>query len=233
MAEKKPKIRIRLGDHFGVFGGTGTGKTFFATQLVITLANATRGKVRVFIIDSKQYGDFDMFIKKGVGVAYKGQDLPPMENKDGSPFIVWQPLYDDKQMYDDFFTSIYVHAKQTKQPCIVFIDELSSISGNQYPPNGLKILLKQGRGMGISVLALSQVARLLPMEVTSQLMHSFKFNLNAKEDKKKLKDLFGDSAEENVLHKRGFFYRNVNEPIQSKKGKPYYYKNAQEFFGLE
>lgn len=211
-----------------VIGGTGSGKTFLMREFLKLLAIGTQSRIPINIIDSKMMGDFDSLSRKGIGTIYRGNQLPPVENKDGSPFIIWQPLEDDMENYNQYFKQIY----DSRKPCIVFIDELSSITGRTgIAPRYYSILLKQGRGMKISVITLSQMARLVPLELLSQLMHIIIMNLNSERDKKKLVDLVGDMAKIEIKDQHGFIYRDVSKPIRSSP--PHYYENAFEFLGIE
>lgn len=227
----KDKIVFNFGDHTAIFGGTGSGKTTLAKEMLKMYARGSELKLPIYIIDSKAQGDFDGFSKKGIGVHYFGNDLPPLKNKDGSPFVIWTPESDSTEMYDSFFQMIYEGRKKGDIPsAVVFIDELSSITGRTgIPPRYYDILLKQGRGMGLSVITLSQMARFVPLTMTSQLMHVFMMNLNSEKDKKKLEDVLGDMAKQDVQHRHGFVYRDVRKPIKSNP--PFYYKDLKEFFG--
>lgn len=224
---KKNKVTFKFGQHIAVLGGTGSGKTTWAKIFLNQIAAASNFQVPIYVIDSKIQGDFDAYGKKGYGNFYYGNNLPPVENKDGSPFVIFQPEYDDKELYNAFFQQIY----QRRKPALVLIDELSSITGTigtASAPRYYEILLKQGRGLGISVVTLSQTARYVPLSLLSQVMHVLMFNLNSEKDHKKLIDLLGDMAKITPQHQHGFFYRDVTKPIKSNP--PFYYKDYKDFF---
>ena len=219
------KINFKLGDHVFIVGGTGSGKTTVAVEWIKALAIATGGRVPIHIVDSKIDGTFAPFEKKGLGIAYT--ENPPTANLDGSPFVIFRPEYDDKEMYNDYFEKIY----RTREPAIIFIDELSSITGGTgHPPKYYSVLLKQGRSLNQSVITLNQMTRYIPLETLSQIMHIVVMNLQSEGDRKKLKDLIGDLANKEIPDKHGFWYRQTSEPIKSDKGKPYYYSDYNEFF---
>lgn len=230
-------INAKWGDRWAIIGATGSGKTVFCRQLLIELANATRGQFPIYIIDSKAAGDFKHFTRKGVGVHYQTQNLPPLYNKDRSPFIVWTPDEDDTDLYNDFFFRIYQNARKNAQPALIYIDELGSITnarGTQFP-RYYDILLKQGRGMaggGVGVISTTQSPSFIPPNLLRQATHIVRMRLNDEWDAKKLAGQLGkESATKEPTDPFGFYYRNCTKP--RKTNPTVYYKNMQEFFTTE
>jgi DNA helicase HerA-like ATPase len=220
---------FKLGDSAVFFGGTGSGKTTLASEFVRHFYMQSQGKINIYILDSKASGDFVQFTQPGFGVHYFGDEVPPMKNADGSPFIVWTPDTDDKEMYDQFFHDIFMNGRRYKLPAMVFIDELSSISPTgRTAPRYYDTILKQGRGMGISVLSLTQMARFIPAASSSQLTHCFFFNMNSESDKKKMGDVFGNYAKARIPDPHGFWYRDLKKPVT--QNPPRYYKSYKDFF---
>lgn len=221
---KKSAFQFSYGQHISIFGGTGSGKTHLSLHLLEAINQQVQYLIPTFIIDSKRAGDFDKLKKQGLAVAY--ETIPPLRNKNGAPYIIWEVLEDDKETYDAFFKMIY----DSKMPCIIYIDELSNLTGRTgIPPRYMGILWKQGRGLKQSVFCVSQTARYVPLEFTSQLMHVFMMNLNSGKDTKKLEDLLGDFAKMSIADSHGFYYRDVTKPLRTHK--PTYYENVQEFLG--
>lgn len=220
------KINFGLGDHWLVVGSTGTGKTTVGKYILKALHNASNGAVKVFVLDTKISGDFTEFYqKKGIGCVYTGDEHPPLQNKDGSPFIVWQPESDDLDNYDAFFEKIY----RDRKPCVVYIDEISSILGSHGTSKKFyKVLLKQGRSLGISVFTNTQMARWLPSETLTQAMHSILMRVTSVKDEKVMADIFDSYAKKDISHQHGFFYRDLRKPL--KGNPPVYYKNVKELF---
>jgi KaiC/GvpD/RAD55 family RecA-like ATPase len=228
-------IQIKLGDHWAIVGATGTGKTHFARHLITTIAQATHGYLPIYILDSKcpiarpDKSDFKMFFRKGIGRRHVGNKVPPIIRPQGRDFIqVWTPEEDDLDMYDEWYKQIY----QEGQPAVVLTDELSSVTteagkGTRY----FNILLKQGRGLEISMINLTQSPAYIPQSLLRQAMHVVRFRLNDEYDAKKLTKAMGRVVEEEPEHEHGLWYRNVQVPV--KKMPAVYYKNMQEFFGLE
>lgn len=226
-------IKMKLGDHWAVVGATGTGKTHWNDMLIRTIATATRGFVPIYIIDSKapikrpEKSDFSFYFRnKKIGRRYVGNKLPPILRPDGTNFVaVWTPEEDDLDMYDDFYKQIY----QEGRPALVVTDELSSVTtengrGTRY----FNILLKQGRGLEISMASLTQSPSYVPQSYLRQAMHVVRFRLNDEFDAKKLTKAMGRAIEAEPEHEHGFWYRQVQVPIA--KAPAVYYKDAKEFF---
>lgn len=230
-------IRTKLGDHWAIVGATGSGKTQFVLQIVNTIARATGGFVPIYILDSKcpiaipQKSDFKHLFrpKEGIGKRHIGDAVPPIIRPQGRDFVqVWTPEDDeDKSKFDKWFHNIYKEGR----PAIVLIDELSTVTteagkGTHY----YNILLKQGRGLDISVISLTQSPSYIPQSLLRQAMHVVRFRLNDEYDSKKLRSAMGRVIEDEPKHEYGFYYRNVQVPVR--KSPAVEYKDMQEFFGL-
>lgn len=231
-------VRANVGDHWAVIGATGSGKTFFDRQLLWEYAKASasllpyRKAFPIYILDSKISGDFREFHHKKIGHYHFGNTVPKLinPNKDGKIFQVWQPEEDDIDLYDEWFKQIY----QARQPAVVLIDELGSITNDTATkvPRYYSILLKQGRGLGIGVISNTQSPSYIPAQLIRQTMHLLRFRLNDEYDSKKIAKLLGrEYAEWEPDDPHGFVYRDCTKP--KKASPPVYYKDMQEFFGLE
>lgn len=226
---KKVNAKIVLGDSIVLIGGTGTGKTSVAKELIKQFDIQSDSTIPVYIIDSKLSGDFKEFTAKGVGVHYFGDDIPPLFNKKGQGnFIVWTPDSDNKQMYDEFFEAVYMNGRHNDVPALILVDELSSIAPTGFPPVYYNTIIKQGRSMKLGIISISQVSRYIPVSMSSQLTHLFIFRLNSSKDIKKLSDDFGSFAKNNIPDRHGFFYRDLKEPIAVNPAK--YFSSFTQFF---
>lgn len=227
------QVSIGLGQHWAILGATGTGKTHFMKMLLRAFIEATGGYLPIYILDSKcpisrpDMSDFKHLFVKGVGKRHTGNSLPPLLNPSkGKDFVsVWTPEEDDLGLYDEWFKQIY----QAGQPCLVVVDELSSVTsesgkGTRY----FNIILKQGRGLGISGINLTQSSSYVPQSLIRQAMHIVRFRLNDEYDSKKLSGAMGRKVEEEPQHEHGFWYRNVQVPVRKKAAD--YYEDAKEFF---
>jgi hypothetical protein len=223
---------IKLGDSIGIFGGTGSGKTTGALEITDNFYIQSKGRIPIYILDSKNSGDFTKYTQQGIGKHYYGNDIPPLYNKKGEgTFIVWTPDTDDVEMYNEWFKRVYLNGRKNKQPCFIFIDELSSISSRGgATPLYYDTLLKQGRnlGGGCSVLSLIQQARYCPIAMASQLTHTFVFNMNNENDKKKMVENYGLDKNYKIPDQHGFWYRDLKKP--KNVNPPKYFPTYKEFF---
>jgi hypothetical protein len=213
-------IQVALSDRWVGLGTTGTGKTTWARELLQRLQSAYPA-VRTYILDSKLAGDFDRFTGEFVG----GQ-IPPRPLAKPGTTQIWQPPVDDVEQYGVWLENIL----KARQPAIVLIDELSSLGGRtglSYPTGYFK-LLKQGRGLDISAITLTQEAAYIPRQTLGQTTHLVRFRLQNEEDRRKADKVLGRSRSEygkEPVGKFGFFYRRLDRPADVLE-----YRNWQEFF---
>jgi hypothetical protein len=228
-------INFSPGEHIAIIGATGTGKTVFNRELIRRFILATEGFLPVYILDSKcpipapEQSDFKEFFRKDIGVRHTGNKIPKPIAPMGKNFVqVWTPEEDILDDYNEFFRGIY----QAGRPAIVVVDELSSVSSTRGDTTRYhNILLKQGRGLGISSINLTQSPAYIGQSIIRQTMHLVRFRLNDPYDSKKLNGIMGRKVEEEPVDPYGFWYRNVQVPVA--KSPASYYKNKQEFFGEE
>lgn len=220
------KNKIKAGDHVVFLGGTGSGKTTLGKKILLDIAIAGKGTYPIYILDTKLADDFKEYTKAGTGVLHQGNTLPPIidPTKTG-PFLVWQPEEDDPEMYDDFFKMIYQHGK----PCLIFVDELSSITtAGGKPTRYYSILYKQGRAKKIGIYSCFQSAAYVPPDLFRNTMHFFRLRLGNPYDVKKIGMVMGKEAESEPIDEYGFFYRDITKPIRTSPVK--YYKDMTDFF---
>jgi hypothetical protein len=115
---------------------------------------------------------------------------------------------------------------------VVFIDEISSFTGNngQKYPKALDLLYKQGRAHNMAVICCTQAVSYFPKVVLTQTTHAIRLNMVDNYDIRKLSRFMGKATESDPLHQYGFWYRNLMKPIR--QNPPLYYKDMQEFFDL-
>jgi energy-coupling factor transporter ATP-binding protein EcfA2 len=223
------KRTIRHSDRYAVIGATGCGKTWLVRELINKIAIGTNGDIPIIIIDSKQEGDFDGFLQPGIGMVHEGNNIPDVHAIDDHYIHIWQPVYDDFEMYEAFFEKMYYE----KKPAMIVIDELSNIckgtSGLQIP-RYYDVLQKQGRarGGGIGLITCTQAPTYVPANLFRQATHIFRFRLPDPYDTKKLDGMTGKTGEPG--DEFGFFYKDTRKPIKTLPTK--YYKDMQEFFGI-
>lgn len=230
------QIEIKPGEHVAILGATGTGKTVFDMELIRQFILATEGFMAVYILDTKadmyapEKSDFKEFFRPGIGKRHIGNDIPKPISPKGTDFVqVWTPEEDIPENYNEYFKRIY----QARKPALVIVDELSSVEANNRGDitRYHNILLKQGRGLSISSINLTQSSSHIGHSILRQCMHVIRFRLNDDYDSKKLNGLMGRKVETEPPDQYGFWYRNVQIPVA--KSPASYYKNMQEFFGLD
>lgn len=229
------QIDMKPGEHIAILGATGTGKTVFNKELIRQFILATEGYMAIYVVDSKcpvsapGMSDFKEFFRGDIGERHTGNKIPKPISPKGKDFVqVWTPEEDILDSYDEYFKGIY----QAGRPAVVVVDELSSVSSARGDITRYhNILLKQGRGLSISSINLTQSPSFIGQSIIRQAMHVFRFRLNDGYDAKKLNGVMGKKVEEEPADQYGFWYRNVQVPV--KKAPASYYKDMQEFFGLE
>lgn len=205
---------------------TGTGKTTLARLLVRRYRQVWGPGLSVYILDSKASGDFAGWPGQTDGAAppspLKGQ------GKRGQSVQVWTPGQDDRGAYDAWFGGI-LHSHKHERPALVFVDELSSIggrSGSSYPANFTR-LQKQGRGLSIALITLTQEMAEGPRQVLGQATHIVRLGLLDDYDARRVDSkLWGASAgrREPPLP-YGFHYARADRP-----GLVRTYTGARDFF---
>lgn len=158
-----------------------------------------------YICDSKGAGDFDEW--PGHTDSERAPALPRGEGR----WQVWTPPDDNRDEYGAWFQRIL----KRREPAIVLVDELSSIGGKDGTdyPDGYRRLLKQGRGLHISVITLSQEWAGMPRQAPGQTTHLLRFRLLNEYDRKAADKLLGrpwdpDSSEPEEEH--GFIYSRLD-----------------------
>lgn len=204
---------------------TGSGKTTMGRKLLQNLRNFYP-HIPVYVLDSKQSGDFT-----GWPGAVWTQEAPgPISHG----MQIWQPPMDDVRQINDWLGNIHQH----RNPCIVFLDELSSLaSGNNasratYPIN-YSIMMKQGRALGQCVISLTQEAAYIPRQTMNQSTHLVRFMLLDDYDTRKIDQKMGRvkrgarlTDELNPPDPHGFYYARIDRlPLRV-----WYYPSYELFF---
>lgn len=164
-------FNIGLGDTVGMLGMRRTGKTTLARRIYQSLLETYTDAVG-YVIDSNASGDFS-----GWSGGYFGLDCPVIRVSPKGRQIVWQPPYDDREAYEDFFFRLY----QARKPAVLLIDELSALGGGDKHDH-YATLLKRARNRpnfpGITVITLSQEmaqSAKVPRQAFTQMDHFIKF----------------------------------------------------------
>lgn len=215
------QIQALLADRWYILGLTGSGKSYFAKRLIRNLARLFPVAC-LYILDSKGGDDFAGF----PGLIETPEPPRPLSGR--SRIQVWRPPDDDFNAYDAWLGGIL----KARRPCIILIDELSSLakgqSGQDYPPNFAKVM-KQGRSLGLCCVVLSQEAAYIPRQVKTQATHFVYFGVqDDPHGEAQAMRLLGFNPKEprrpGALY--SFFYRRLNPRAEPARE----YRGAQSFF---
>lgn len=216
-------LRYSLSHRVVIVGTTNSGKTT-AARLFVRRIQQLWPHVSLYALDSKCAGDFD----KWPGLV-KGDDVPPILRSERGGIQVWQPKHNRiLDAYSAWMESI-LEGHDRSRPALVLIDELSSVapSRDRYA-DGLELLLKQGRGKAVSVIALTQNAVGIPPDVLGQATHLMRFRLQRDQDARRVDDLLwrdGKIREPEAAH--GFHYRRLDMPGDA----PLQFSDVRELLG--
>lgn len=225
-------IKIKVGDRWCIVGGTGSGKTVLCRQLINILHNATAGRVPIVIIDSKIVGDFNAYeARKDLTQVIRGNNAAAVvKNYMKKSITIWRPESDDFEQYEELLRGIYLNGRNKNQPCIIVIDELSSIcNGAGKAPKHWEVLNKQGRAMHIGMLNLTQSPSYIPTSLMRQATHLIRMHLNDEYDILKLSRVMGREVESHPEDDYGFWYRNCLKPKH--KSPAMYFSDFKPFIG--
>jgi len=164
------KLGLALGDHWGIVGMTGSGKTHFATDL-LEYYRTHFPHVRRYVLDSTEDGMDRLHAK----IDVRGNRIPDVL-KNATYTQVWTPDTDVPDAYSRYLENILYDRK----PAIVFIDEIASLTKgkNVDPPDGYTLIMKQGRKHGITVMSLTQEIAHVPQTLFKQMTHFALFRIN-------------------------------------------------------
>lgn len=143
--------------------------------------------------------------------------------------MVWQPEYDNYEMYENFFGRLFENTQRWGFPAIVFVDEISALGGGDNHPEYSRIL-KRGRRRpnfpGLTMISLSQELAQkakVPRQTFTQMVHFFKFLVQHPYDLAEANRKMNLPLRVQPEHKHGFWHANMDSPPL----KPTYYKGME------
>lgn len=194
----------RQGEHIGIIGPTGRGKTTLMVPLlerhryIVAFGTKPRDSTMVRLI---RQGDYDRI-----------EEWDPKEPARLSPKRVLWP--DARSMYAaSTQQAVFLHALD----CIfrqgywtVAIDELWYVIHALKLDHEIKTYLLQGRSLGISLLMASQRPAFIPLEVYDQSTHLFFFR---DQDRRNLDRLSGINAVDSTLVRKTILSLGLHESL--------------------
>lgn len=212
-----PNLQVDLSQRWFGAGVTRAGKTTWAKRLIINLRGLFEAPV--YIVDSKgdikDFGDWSGLVES---------DDPPRLLRDTRGVQVWRPPTNILGAYDEYFTKLL----EARKPAIVLVDELASISQKDGTAvQGFQRLQKQGAGLEICTISLSQEMIGIDRRAPSQMTHFAMFGLDNTNDRRRANVLLGrDKDAPPPKDKHGFWHCRMDE----RPHRPFYYASWKEFF---
>ncbi len=204
------QIQIKDGEHVFDCGRSGTGKSELAEVY-------TAGLEQVIALDTK--GDFKYKQLPDVPIFDRLSELVKFE----SGKAIYRPNIHELNptYYELFFEWIY-----NRKNCTVLVDEILDICSNSFNiPFYAKAILTRGRSRNTRMWGCTQRPKGIPTVFISEAIHFFVFDLNTKDDRKRIVENTGcqvfETNPNNKLkgEEHFFYYYNVkymDEPIKAK-----------------
>jgi hypothetical protein len=186
------------GERALIVGGTGSGKTAFATWVIRRLPDTP-----VIIFDTKDEEKFPR-LPNSIIVSTKEEILEQSENVEIDYIIVRPPIHllNDPVALDDYLLFIYMHIRNV----VVFIDEGYTFHTNGREHRGLVALYTRGRSKGITTIMCSQRPVRISRFCISESQKVYVFRLMDRRDRKTLSEVIPNYDDFPNPQKHWFYY---------------------------
>ncbi|HEX9253020.1 MAG TPA: hypothetical protein VF870_12305 [Ignavibacteriaceae bacterium] len=204
------QIVINKDEHVFDCGRSGTGKSKLAEIY-------TAGMDNVIVLDTK--GDFKYSQLPNVPVFESLEELQTF--KEGK--AIYRPNIQElnSTYYELFFEWIYF-----RKNCTCLVDEILDVCPNSFSiPFYAKAILTRGRSRNTQMWGCTQRPKGIPTVFLSEAIHYFVFDLNTKDDRKRIVENTGSTVFENNPNDKSlgeeyfFYYYNVKHmeiPIKAR-----------------
>lgn len=144
---------------------------------------------------------------------------------DESFHLLWRPEDDLRDEYDDYLQQLF----RLRRPFVCTIDEVANLGGDsgQSFPQGLRLLLKQGRVFGETLIMGTQELAYQPRQIVGQATHLIRFRLRNEHDAGIIDRQVGTELSE-PPDAHGFYYTRLDMDFPV-----YYYTGIDEFLSAE
>lgn len=229
------KLRIEPSWHQAIVGMTGSGKTTLLKAMVQSYATLLNRRntpyyYKIYILDTKHYGDFD-----GFGTHY--DSLVDVLQDVSSRIIVYEPneLEDNHVHYEAFIKALWERwlidpkdKRKRRVPTVIVVDELTQLevrgaSKSYIDPDRTHYwaeVMKRGRASKFVLWNATQNPVRVPEDFFRNADAFFAFRLSNPDDRKRISRYMGDAelVERPILDPHGFWY------YHSGMMKPFYFK---------
>jgi DNA helicase HerA-like ATPase len=191
-------LKLPKNDRGVLIGATGSGKTFLGRYLVEDAEKPYSVVYDAKISDS--IGEWDHKIITDFDELVESEERR----------IIYRPNYIEAVNpveQDAFFEWVYLR-KNTR----LFVDEAYAVTGGTNPSFHFQACLARGRERGISTLVATQRPHRIPLVTLSEAEHYWIFRLTLLNDRKRVEEITGITAEEQLdLKNHEFFYYSAFE----------------------
>jgi DNA helicase HerA-like ATPase len=213
-------LNIHLGEHWGIIGKTGSGKTYFTMKGLLSYYRLHFPHAKRYVIDSTN--DPDMLDLIPDALIVSGDRHPDLLH-DSRQTLVWTPNHSKlPDEYADFFDLL----NDSHEPEVVVVDERKSITG--VAEDAFETLLMQLRKHGGTVIVLGQKIAGLDEDLFRQLTHFVQFRLNREiYDNAQARSYLNVTKEEQKppRYPFGFFHRITSGDYPAQE-----YRDMDDFF---
>lgn len=210
-SELRPVMNWEAGEHVTIVGHTGSGKTHLGLALLpqrsysVVLATKPRDPILAPLK------------KEGYSVARDMRSFDRLRKRER--IVLWPKAerLDGGKHQTDTFHRFFEYLYRTGNRA-VFADELYYLTNHLGLSGDCKMLLTQGRTLGVSFVTATQRPFHVPLEAYSQATHLFLFRENDQRNLKRMEEIGGVDTRllKNIvtqLPKRHFLYVNTRDTV--------------------